>query len=436
MPIVPWSACGWRSWAKWLACQSAKRSNCFALTAPWSLRSPISRRPWSWLEKTICLWPISASCSTRRRDGAEEGELRVVTETELWQYLGFVEGEQNVHRLYTPAMLADLLGLPLSVIRRWHRRGLIQPARQVRRLPYFDFQEVATARRLAELLASGMSPAAIEKKLAELTRLLPGVARPLAQLSVIVEGKHLLLRQGDGLIEPGGQLRFDFEAGAAEPAAFGRGHEAGVTSSAEPEELEQSPEMLRELAARLEDAGELEQAVEAYRTALAAGGPQAETCFLLAELLYRIGDVPAARERYYMALELDEDYVEARANLGCVLAETGRSDLALAAFRRGAAIIIPIILTRTIIWPACSTIWVEETRPKATGDSSCRMPRIAPGPSTLGSAYRSTAERYTARFAEDLTRSWRWFSDNIDSAVSLAVGLQIKSNSVSCTLLR
>jgi tetratricopeptide (TPR) repeat protein len=39
-----------------------------------------------------------------------------------------------------------------------------------------------------------------------------------------------------------------------------------------------------------------------------------------------------ARERYYMAIELDEDYVEARANLGCVLAETGQRELAIAAF--------------------------------------------------------------------------------------------------------
>jgi tetratricopeptide (TPR) repeat protein len=32
-----------------------------------------------------------------------------------------------------------------------------------------------------------------------------------------------------------------------------------------------------------------------------------------------------------MAIELDENYVEARANLGCVLAETGRTELAVAA---------------------------------------------------------------------------------------------------------
>jgi tetratricopeptide (TPR) repeat protein len=41
----------------------------------------------------------------------------------------------------------------------------------------------------------------------------------------------------------------------------------------------------------------------------------------------------AARERYYSAIELDDDYVEARANLGCVLAEQGEMSLAEAAFR-------------------------------------------------------------------------------------------------------
>src|SRR5439155_11462438 len=77
--------------------------------------------------------------------------------------------------------------------------------------PDFDFQEIATARRLPGLLAAGMSPQTIEKKLAELARYLPSVQRPLAQLSIIVEGKNLLLRQGDGLIAPGGQLWFDFQ---------------------------------------------------------------------------------------------------------------------------------------------------------------------------------------------------------------------------------
>ena len=67
--------------------------------------------------------------------------------------------------------------------------------------------------------------------------------------------------------------------------------------------------------------------------AMSAAGPDPEGCFQLAELLYRQGDLGGARERYYMAIELDENYVEARANLGCVLAEMGQRDLAAAAFK-------------------------------------------------------------------------------------------------------
>ncbi len=179
----------------------------------------------------------------RRR--AESGQLEIITETELWQRLGLVDQEQSVQRLYTPAMLADLLGVPVAVIRRWHRRGLIVPAREVRRLAYFDFQEVATARRLAELLSTGISPAALERKLADLARLVPGVQRPLAQLSVIVEGKQFLLRQGDGLVDSKGQLRFDFGAAAGERGQFtgeGAGGGCDILSLSERRpDLEQPP---------------------------------------------------------------------------------------------------------------------------------------------------------------------------------------------------
>ncbi len=272
-----------------------------------------------------------------QRQRAEAGELEIITETELWQRLGLVEGEQSVRRLYTPAMLADLLAVPVAVIRRWHRRGLIVPAREVRRLAYFDFQEVATARRLAELLATGISPAALKRKLADLARLVPGVQRPLAQLSVIVEGKQFLLRQGDGLIDSKGQLRFDF--GAMADAGEG---DASQTAAANSEIFSlcqrrpladlPSPGEMIQLAGEFEDLGQLESAADMYRAAMAAGGPTADGCFRLAELLYQLGDLAAARERYYVAIELDEDYVEARANLGCVLAETGEYELAVAAF--------------------------------------------------------------------------------------------------------
>src|SRR5690606_32216673 len=86
---------------------------------------------------------------------------------------------------------------------------------------------------------------------------------------------------------------------------------------------------LQQAALDHEDRGELAQAAEAYRVMLALEGPTAEGNFALADLLYRMGDLTAARERFYMAIELDEEYVEARGNLGCVLAENGELELAV-----------------------------------------------------------------------------------------------------------
>ena len=282
----------------------------------------------------------------------KEEHCEIITETQFWERLGLLTEDQAVRRLYTPAMLAELLEISVAVIRRWHRRGLIIPVREIHRLPYFDFQEVATARHLAELLEAGASPAEIERRLEELARYVPDVDRPLAQLSVIVEGRHILLRQGEGLVEPGGQLRMDFEsleANAQEQQVIEVTREDVVrvfdrhdAEGAEPKilpfdnlvdraVLPQNPEEILAQASEHEETGELEVAIELYRSFLAAYGLRAQVCFQLAELLYRTNDYTAARERYYMAIELDENYVEARANLGCVLIDTGELDLAIAA---------------------------------------------------------------------------------------------------------
>lgn len=280
------------------------------------------------------------------RRAAASGDLQVLTETELWQRLGLVEVEQAVRRLYTPAMLADLLGVSVRVIRMWHRRGLIIPARTAHRLPYFDFQEIATARRLAELMAAGASPQALERRLAELAAILPNAERPLTQLGVLVEGKQLLLRQGEGLIEPGGQLRIDFDALEKNDNSENDGLTRDVSERAEifsiasrdatafplpPHPSDEEDPLLLD-AYQAEDDGDLETAIDCYHAILARDGVRADISFQLGELLYRSGQVEAARERYYVTIELDEAFVEARASLGCVLAETGRPELAVAAF--------------------------------------------------------------------------------------------------------
>jgi tetratricopeptide (TPR) repeat protein len=262
------------------------------------------------------------------------GRIQIVGESELWERLGLVDVDHDMRQLYTPALLAELVGVPVNQIRRWHRRGFIQPVREVHRLPYFDFTEVAVARRLAELTSAGASLGEIEKTIAGLQRRVPHVVRPLADLSTVVEGKQLLLWEDETLVETSGQRRFDFDE-PDNPADDCAADDAPATISfAAPARVaDSSPtaEQLLAFATELEEDDQFAAAAEMYRAAQAARGPRAEVCFLLAELLYRQGDLSAARERYYMAIELDEDFVEARANLACVLAELGQNELAFAA---------------------------------------------------------------------------------------------------------
>ena len=237
-------------------------------------------------------------------------------------------------------MLAHLLGVSVRVIRRWHRRGLITPVHTLHKLPYFDFQEVASARRLAQWVASGASPKAIEQRLVELVEVLPEIGRPLDQLSILVEGKQVLLRHGEGLLEPGGQLRFDFDAMEQEADGVSLGTDASpavlsIASNETPSPwpTNEDSDELMDAVYRAEDNGDYESAVSYCHAILARDGPRADIDFQLGELLYRMGHVMAARERYYAAIEQDPDFVEARASLGNVLAETGQSELAIAAYR-------------------------------------------------------------------------------------------------------
>jgi len=250
----------------------------------------------------------------------------------------FCDTTAAVCRLYTPAMLAELLAAPVEAIRRWHRRGALRAVHSVRRLPYFDFEEVAVARKLTQLFKAGCSLRAIDRRLAELKRLMPEVDRPLADPALVIEGRRLYRRRGDDLAEPGGQLLLDFDQHEAEDAASDRQRRVismGAIHSAAGHESDAGAalaERLQQDALDWEDEGQLDRAAEAYRTLLMAVGPRAEFNFALADVLYRAGDLSAARERYYAAIEVDEDYVEARASLGCVLAETGELELAVATF--------------------------------------------------------------------------------------------------------
>lgn len=255
--------------------------------------------------------------------------------------------QPGVRRLYTAAMMADLLGVSPAALRHWVRGRLLTPVRQSASVAWFDFPQLVVGRQLARLLAGGLSLREIDAKLSGLAAGdAPAAARNAER--IVADGRRLSIRRGGRLVGSGGQLQFGFYtdqlgcAGDTHPRpvvefASGRwtkvdvdGDDMSIPIAVEHGPRDSCADIL-DLADDLEAAGEFVEAAEALRAVLQAQGPTADVMFMLAELLYRAGDLTAARERYYATIELDAEHLRARASLGCVLAELGEHDLAVAA---------------------------------------------------------------------------------------------------------
>ncbi len=280
-----------------------------------------------------CFWKLAIIVfgNLPLRDNVEsEGAAEAATRA------GAQDDHSTAEQLYSPAMLAELLKVSVRVVRRWHRAGLLHPSKTLMQIPHFSYSQIATAKQLASWMRRGVSVQSIQYQVGLIRERLGGDVA-LESLSIVAQGKRLVLRQGDTVIEATGQLHFGFDAEWDEvserPATLK--FESRKSRGTAAERVDLGMETLDQMvgqALAAEDADDLDAAIDWYRAALAAFGPNPDICFQLAELLYRQGDLPGARERYYMALELDPHLVEAHANLGCVLAECGQIELAIAAF--------------------------------------------------------------------------------------------------------
>lgn len=283
---------------------------------------------------------------------SEGAGIRIVAESDWLQMLGLDERRDEIRRAHTPAMLSRMLNVPVRLIRRWARLGLLRPVRTVGRLPWFDYREAAGARRLAGLLGEGVSAEVIERSLCELSRVLAGSDRSLAQLNLLVRDDEILLRDERGVLNPRtGQRLLDFDGEASAGGEFSdSGSEcivAGDLGAGAAGSGEWSADELFHEGCRLSEGGDFDEAVTVFRRCLGAVGlgggdslqpDPADINFHLADALYRGGRLEAAVERYYCAIEWAPEFIEAWSQLGCLQAELEEFELAEAALRRALSI--------------------------------------------------------------------------------------------------
>ena len=269
--------------------------------------------------------------------------LRVIKESDWLTAVDLSHRRDGVQRRYTPAMLSQLLQIPVSQIRAWERWGLIRAVEHVYRLPYFDYQEVASARRLADLLAAGVSPREVAESLQRISHLLPNAERPLAQLEILAQQRGVVYRDDRGqLWDRFGQRRFDFDQTGDEETAPGESPPSiafpGETDPAGRTARPRSAEQLFDAGRTRSEAGDLSGAEQLYRESLSLRPGEPDVQLHLAEVLYRSGRVEAACERLCCLLESDPQHLEAWIQRGCLEQELAREQAARHAWQTALAI--------------------------------------------------------------------------------------------------
>lgn len=271
-------------------------------------------------------WPLQKDgrISTKLRKAhvlAQAGQkITVLSEDEWLSQLG-LKSSDGARRVYSMDELSALLKVPGDRLRKWVKLGLIQPVKIVQGLSYFDFAQVSGARTLVELFRMGITLPRLRRSMQQLQGWLGNVDQSLRQLVALEQSGELLVRLDDGLADPSGQRCFDFTE-----------HHTEATVSLP--ESRPAAEELFEQACGLDEAGQFEEAIKAYRQALLVGGTDATICYNLANALNQSGQVEAAIERYYQTVELKPDFAEAWNNLGVVLSEAGRHEEARSALER------------------------------------------------------------------------------------------------------
>jgi tetratricopeptide (TPR) repeat protein len=256
--------------------------------------------------------------------------IEFLAEAEFLDRLGLSDPAGAIRGLLTVSDLTRILRVSARQVRRWVRLGLIEPAEQPCRLAYFDFRQVAFARRLCELRAAGASMSAIRDGIEKVRGWLSEQSLPLAQWARLESGGRVLTRLNDVLLDQLGQRYFDFDSHDAQSVAI------AVPSRAD---SPRTADELFEQAIEREDAGQLSEAARVYQQAIALAPADPVLRFNLGNTYYGLRQFADAIDCFRCALEQDPRYAEAWNNLGSSWAAIDRSEEAIYAWREAVRLV-------------------------------------------------------------------------------------------------
>jgi tetratricopeptide (TPR) repeat protein len=263
--------------------------------------------------------------------------IPVASERRFLEWLGKVAPEEQA-KTYTAEQLATLTKVPKDILDQLAMFGLIEP-----KDGRYGFRDLAAARQIAALLASGVALSVITKSLSEIRKWLPEAQ--LSNLRLFPESAdRLLIEQMQGRTEKSGQFVLpvaptDDDADALFAAAQAA-EETGDAAEAERLygrliKVDAADAAARfNLANLLNAAGRAVEAEAMYRDATRADAGFAPAWYNLADALDDRGRTGEAITALEAALRADPDYADAVFNLALMLQKLERHADAATHWRR------------------------------------------------------------------------------------------------------
>ncbi len=234
-----------------------------------------------------------------------------------------LDNEDPLSGLYTVGDVARLFGYKPGRLRYWDRTGLLRPSMRVEGKRYYSFQDLIGIRTAKGLLEGGVSLRHVRRAVDSLRSALPKLARPLADVRVVADGRNVIVSDHAGSYDPiTGQTVLDFRIDSLESEVVRMRHGGDDERAA-------AYELYLEGCRLDENEHTFDEAEEAYRKALSLDPTLANALTNLGNLGYRRDRLEEAEGYYREALKVDPTQPEALYNIGFIHFERAEIDDAI-----------------------------------------------------------------------------------------------------------